>query len=132
MLRERNFTLTTQQSFMSPGDFFGELKCPRIQRIFYTALFASIMSVNVVFAAEDLEIVANHQQMIDSSAAIIKDEAQFDQIKDSLKLRVPKSSDTVVTRTVDAEDTGTDEGALTNSEEDDDFPDDEPASFSAQ
>nr|VVV04469.1 hypothetical protein AW0309160_01864 [Aliivibrio wodanis] len=132
MLRERDFTLTTQQSFMSPGDFFGELKCPRIQRIIYTAVFASIMNVTVAYAEEDLNIVANHQQIIDSSAAIIKDEAQFDQIKDSLKLRVPKSSDTVVPRAVDTEDTETDEGTLTHPEEDDDFPDDEPASFSAQ
>lgn len=121
MCRERSFSLTTQQTFMSPGDYWGELKGTRTKQILFTALFASLMNINVAFAEEDQHIIQQLKPAIEVGAVIVKNNVQFDFVQEGLKLRVPEPSDKVDIALLDVE-------RMT----DNDFPDDEPAGFIAQ
>lgn len=116
MCRERSFKLTTKQSFMSEGDFWGGITCGRIQKLIFVAIFASVMDVNVAFATEDVELLAQVQDMVTLGADQIKNLAQFDQVAESLKLKIPDASN--VGQIIPLNDN--------------DFPSDAPASFVAQ
>ncbi|MFQ2400720.1 hypothetical protein [Aeromonas dhakensis] len=116
-LRNRDFHLKTQQSFMSPGDYWGSLSGEKIKNVIFVMAFCALFNSEAVFADGMESAIADmHRDDVDQIVNHIKDSYGFDYIKEGLKVNLPKPHKLSV-----SEDTGdTDDNML-------DFPTDEPS-----
>ncbi|HIF9333545.1 TPA: hypothetical protein ACX6RM_001796 [Photobacterium damselae] len=91
-LNSYEYQLTTQQSFMSPGDNFIKLRAnQRIKLKYYAMAFALLFSCSAVFAEEghDLSEAQNLQPILSSIIAQVSDNHNFPDIASRLDLRLP-------------------------------------------
>lgn len=117
-LKNRNFHLKTQQSFMSPGDYWGSLSGDKIKNILFVMAFCSLFNCEAVFAdGMDMEIAEAHKESMDAIVNHIKQSQGFEYVKEGLKVNLPKPHELSLPR---KEPDNTDNNVL-------DFPSDEPS-----
>ncbi|MCD9462312.1 hypothetical protein CJF25_04790 [Photobacterium phosphoreum] len=86
------YQLTTQQSFMSPGDNFIRLRASQsIKLKYYAMAFALLFGCSAVFAEEghDLNEAQNLQHILSSIIVQVSDSHDFPDIASRLNLRLP-------------------------------------------
>ncbi|WP_318491666.1 hypothetical protein [Photobacterium leiognathi] len=91
-LNSYEYQLTTQQSFMSPGDNFIRLRASqRIKLKYYAMAFALLFGCSAVFAEEDHDSnkAQNLQPVLSSIIAQVIDSHDFPDIASRLDLRLP-------------------------------------------
>lgn len=89
--KQRLFELNTQQSFMSPGDYWGSLNGDQVKKILFIMAFCSLFDMEPVFANErDNKVGEKYKEVIDVSIALIKEEQGFSYVKEGLQVSVPK------------------------------------------
>ncbi|HDM8133831.1 TPA: hypothetical protein P0E15_003390 [Vibrio harveyi] len=93
MKADRSFGITTQQSFMSPGDYWGELPGSDLKRAVFVAVFACLLNVNVVYAEDSQPVqLAKIQEVTKKVSKIISAENNLDIVKSNLSVRVPRQA----------------------------------------
>ncbi|MCF7717908.1 hypothetical protein H9X98_09360 [Aeromonas jandaei] len=113
--RNRDFHLKTQQSFMSPGDYWGSLSGDKVKNVIFVMAFCALFNSEAVFAdGMEKDIADHHRDDVNEIVNHIKESYGFDYIKEGLKVNLPKPHKLSV-----SEDTGNAEDNML------DFPTDE-------
>jgi len=86
---EEGYTLTTKNSFLSPGNIWNEVSGSQLKLTLYSLLLASMFSTNVI-ASEDINITSEQHEAIIKVAMILKDEGKFDLFKTKIAASLDK------------------------------------------
>lgn len=91
--RTRGFQLTTQQSFMSPGDYWGALQSSgSVKRVIFLMCMSLLFDVQPAFAGGDAEVAEEVLRTVELAANKIKEKEGFDYVSESLRLSMPSKS----------------------------------------
>jgi len=119
LIQNDELVLTTQQMFMSPGDIWGKLNGRPAKLVAYAMAIASLFNIGIVFAGDELKkIEENIQPHIEVAMAYISDKQKFDAVKQNLSLEIPTPQEKELN--------------LSENKDEDLFPGNKPASFTAQ
>lgn len=89
-LRHREFQLKTQQSFMSPGDYWGSLTGDKVKNVIFITAFCALFNCEAVFAdGMDMDIAITNKDAIDTLVEHIKEKEGFDYVEKGLKIKLP-------------------------------------------
>lgn len=90
-LRNRDFHLKTQQSFMSPGDYWGSLSGDKVKNVLFIMAFCALFNCEAVFAdGMDVEIANEHKETIEKVVEHVKNAEGFEYVKEGLRVKLPK------------------------------------------
>lgn len=85
------FNLTTQQSFMSPGDYWGGISGSPIKIVLFSLLISSLFGENLCFAEDSVhvELQRKYQPLVNELVSSIRAAQNFDSVKMGLVARIP-------------------------------------------
>lgn len=90
-VENRLFKLTTQQSFMSPGDFWGALPSNTGSAIIFIMCISEVFGMNPAFADGMDSILAQETKGFTVAATnTIMEEEKFDIVRNSIKVMMPE------------------------------------------
>ncbi|HHQ4611499.1 TPA: hypothetical protein ACSP2B_003770 [Aeromonas veronii] len=90
-LTHREFQLKTQQSFMSPGDYWGSLTGDKVKNVIFIMAFCALFNCEAVFAdVMDMEIADLNKDAVNTLVEHIKEKEGFDHVEKGLKIKLPK------------------------------------------
>ncbi|MGX4747371.1 hypothetical protein ACWJIJ_00510 [Morganella morganii] len=88
--KNRDFTVTTQQVFLSPGDLWAKIKGSRDKSLIVVYTFLLLFQVSPSFANDrDKDFVSLNHHAIVTILDIVKENEDFPEVKAGLKLRIP-------------------------------------------
>lgn len=125
------FNLTTQQSFMSPGDYWGGISGSPIKIVLFSLLISSLFGENLCFAEDSVhvELQRKYQNLVNEFVSSIRGTQNFDSVKMGLVARIPSQKSLPKLKT-DSQDKPKDEfTGKDNGEIEGDFPSNESDEF---
>lgn len=116
----RSFQLKTQQSFMSPGVYWGSLSGGRTKNIIFIMLFCMLFNHEAVFAdGMDDSIAQDYRENVNVIVSHVKNAEGFEHVQEGLVLNLPPQHNLAASQN---------EGTNNQSEGELEFPSDEPSS----
>lgn len=95
--RDRTFTVTTQQVFLSPGDLWAKTSGGRQKSLVFVCAFLMLCGAPMTFSNEDdKRFISERSDAIRTMIDEVKVEEDFDVVKAGLQLRVPRQKITNV------------------------------------
>lgn len=86
---EEGYTLTTKNSFLSPGNIWNEVSGSQLRLSLYSLLLASMFNTSVV-AEDDINITPEQREAIIKVTMILKEEGKFDFFKSKIAASLDK------------------------------------------
>ncbi len=88
---DRSFTVTTQQVFLSPGDLWAKISGGRQKSLVFVCAFLMMFGTPVTFSNQNDESFINeHRTAIITMLNEVKVDEDFDEVRDGLRLRIPR------------------------------------------
>lgn len=88
--KNRTFTVTTQQVFLSPGDLWAKSSGNRNKSLIIISAFLLMFNIEPSFAnSADQNFIDNHREAITTMVNKIKEDESFTEVKNGLALNIP-------------------------------------------